>query len=60
MKKINDASDTERKDWRERFLRAMRISADILGRYAFRKRIMFEDNERLRSVNKALLDEGDH
>jgi hypothetical protein len=56
MKKINDASDAERKDWRERFLRAMRISADILGRYAFRKRIMFEDNERLRSVNKALFE----
>jgi len=56
MREINDATDEERKGWREQFLRAMRSSADILGRYAFRKRTRFEDHERLQPVNKALFE----
>jgi hypothetical protein len=34
----------------------MRRSADVLGRYAFRKRTAFEDSERLLPVNKALFE----
>jgi hypothetical protein len=56
MKRINDALDEEREEWRERFLRAMSRCADALGRYAFRKRITFEHSERLLPVNKALFE----
>jgi hypothetical protein len=56
MKEINDATDAEREQWRERFLTAMRRSTYILGHYAFRKRTTFRDSERLLPVNKALFE----
>ena len=56
MQRINEMAEPDREILRRKFLKAMRRSTDVLGRYAFRKRITFEDNERLMPVNKALFE----
>jgi hypothetical protein len=56
MSRINNLNEDERASLRRRFLRAMRLSKDILDKYAFRKRFTGDEQERLKPVNKALFE----
>ncbi len=54
MCRIDSMPDDQRRHLTERFLRAMRTSQHLLGRYAFRKK--YKGELRLKPINKALFE----